>query len=321
MERSELPELWRNGRFAGVVTTDELVAAGVRRHRLRMLLRSGALVPVCYGAYADGQAAAQLLNGDPARARSIQIAAAVALSGSSAVASHEDAAVIHGLDLLEAPPTSVHTVSRAANSRLGRRFRPDIHIRTAALPDAHVRVRDGIPVTSVARTVVDLARALPFRAGVVVADSALHRFQVGKGELNAIVRDCARWPGVVKARSVVAFSDGLAESPFESIARVAFHDCGLPPPMLQVWIMTPDRPIGRVDFLWDQYATIAEADGSMKYADPERARQQLRRDSELRRAGYEVVHFTWRDLVGNPEQVVGWILAAFARSARLRSAR
>ena len=59
----------------------------------------------------------------------------------------------------------------------------------------------------------------------------------------------------------------------------------------------------------------------MKYADPDRARQQLKRDAELRRAGYEVVHFTWYDLVATPDQVVQWIRAAFARSERLGTAR
>ena len=154
-----------------------------------------------------------------------------------------------------------------------------------------------------------------------MADSAQHGYQVGKGELESVVRDCARWPGIAKARQVVEFSDALAESPFESIARVAFRDGGLPPPMLQVWITASGRAIGRVDFLWDKYATIAEADGAVKYADPYRARQQLNRDAELRRAGYEVVHFTWHELADNPEQVIRWIRAAFARSARLGSVR
>ena len=174
---------------------------------------------------------------------------------------------------------------------------------------------------------VDLARTLPFRAGVVVADSALHGFQVGQGEIETVLRDCVGWPGITKARRVVAFSDRLAESPFESIARVAFAEGGPPKPMLQVWIMpahdpasrvaASHLPIGRVDFLWDKHATIAEADGAMKYVDPQRARQQLKRDAELRRAGYEVVHFTWHDLVSDPDQVIKWIRAAFARSARL----
>jgi hypothetical protein len=321
MGDGRVPELWRNRRFAGVVTTGELMAAGLTQAKIRLLMRGGVLKSVCYGAYADAEQEAQLIREDPGRKRLVLAAAAVAVTGSDAVASHEDAALVHGLALLERPPADVCSVTLPASRARGRTRRPDIHVRTAALPDAHVRFRDAIPVTSVARTVVDLARTLPFRSGVVVADSALHGFQVGKGELEGVVRDCARWPGIGRARRVVAFSDALAESPFESIARVAFHDGGLPPPMLQVWIMAPDHPVGRVDFLWDQHATIAEADGAMKYADPDRARQQLKRDAELRRAGYEVVHFTWRDLVADPDQVIGWIRAAFGRSARLRAAR
>ncbi len=317
----EVPDLWRTGRFANVVTTAELLAAGLSEGKVQALVRRGVLKQVSHGAYADAQQAARLSRDDPARERLVSVAAAVATAGTGAVASHEDAALVHGLALLDRPRPEMCAVTVPPSPTLGRRPRARVHPHTAALPDAHIRYRDGIPVTSVARTVVDLARTLPFRSGVVVADSALHAFQVGKGELDGVVRDCARWPGIARARQVVAFSDALAESPFESIARVAFHDGGLPPPMLQVWIMGPDHPIGRVDFLWDKHATIAEADGALKYADPDRARQQLKRDAELRRAGYEVVHFTWRDLAADPGQVIRWIRTAFGRSERLRPAR
>ena len=303
------------------MTAAELMAGGLSEGKVQALVRRGVLKPVSHGAYADVARVAAAIGSDPARERLVSVAAAVATAGPGAVASHEDAALVHGLALLDRPRAGVRTVSVPASRTLGRRRRTDVHIHTAALPEAHVRYRDGIPVTSVARTVVDLARTLPFKSGVVVADSALHGYQVGKGELESVVRDCARWPGISRARRVVAFSDALAESPFESIARVAFRDGGLPPPMLQVWIMAPDHPIGRVDFLWDQHATIAEADGALKYADPDRARQQLNRDAELRRAGYEVVHFGWRDLAADPAQVIGWMWAAFGRSARLRAAR
>jgi hypothetical protein len=251
----------------------------------------------------------------------LSIAAAIAVAGEPVAASHHDAAIVHGLDLLQRPPAGQVTVSRPRQAPGSRTARPGVVMHKVSLPSSHVLNRHGIPVTSVGRTVVDLARTLPFRSGVVVADSALHGFQAGKAELEGVVRDCAGWPGIARARRVVAFSDALAESPFESIARVVFHDGGLPPPMLQVWIIPPDHPVGRVDFLWDQHATIAEADGAMKYADPDRARHQLKRDAELRRAGYEVVHFSWRDLAADPDQVIGWIKAAFVRSARLRTAR
>jgi len=191
--------------------------------------------------------------------------------------------------------------------------RAGIHLHLAALPPRDVIVRRGVPVTSVERTVVDLARVLPFRSGVVVADSALFSDQTSAAKLRTVIDACERWPGVDRARQVVDFAHPLAESPFESISRVAFRDGGLPAPQLQVWIMGHGHALGRVDFLWEEHRTIAEADGAAKYADPGVARKQLRRDAELREAGFEVVHFTWRDLTTTPDQVIGSIRAAFGR--------
>jgi len=193
-------------------------------------------------------------------------------------------------------------------------------VRAVALPPAQVTRRNGLPVTSVARTVVDLARTTPFRSGVVTADCALHLGKTTKAELAVVIATCARWPGVDRARRVVEFSDGRSESPFESIARVAFRDGGLPPPELQVWVGGDAGPVGRADFLWREHGTIAEADGALKYADPDRARQQLRRDADLREAGFEVVHFGWAELTLAPSQVIHAIKAAFARARQLRRA-
>ncbi len=189
----------------------------------------------------------------------------------------------------------------------------------ARLSGRDVVVMNRIPVTSVERTVVDLARALPFAAGVVTADSALHQRKTTVRRLYQVLGDCAGWPGIAKANQVVDFSHPLAESPLESISRVAFLHGGLPPPVLQAWVNGARGSIGRVDFLWEEHATIAEADGAMKYVDPGLARRQLRRDAELRQAGYEVVHFTWHDITARPEEVIAQIRAAFALSARLRA--
>jgi hypothetical protein len=171
-----------------------------------------------------------------------------------------------------------------------------------------------LPVTTPARTVVDLARTLSFRAGVVTADSALHRNLVTKTDLAAVLASCARWPGARQAAAVIDFADSRAESPLESIARVVFADCGLPPPDLQVWLGGTAEPIGRVDFYWRHHRTIAEVDGAIKYADPQRARAQLRRDSMLRDDGFEVVHFTWQQITQTPEHVADSIRKAFRRN-------
>jgi hypothetical protein len=174
-------------------------------------------------------------------------------------------------------------------------------------------------LTSVPRTVIDLARVLPFGEGVAVADSALHARLTSKAELAAVIAVCARWRGLQRAREVAEFSDARSESVLESLSRAVFHQFGLPPPDLQVWVGDDDEVIGRVDFLWRRYRTIGEADGALKYQTPARARTQLERDARLRAAGYEVVHFTWPEITRVPAQVVDAIRVAFSRGALLGS--
>ena len=59
---------------------------------------------------------------------------------------------------------------------------------------------------------MDIARASGFIAGVVAADSALHSHVVVKVEFAIILEECGQWPGVVRARQVLGFADGRAES-------------------------------------------------------------------------------------------------------------
>ena len=158
-------------------------------------------------------------------------------------------------------------------------------MHVAALPAEHVISYRGVPLTSVPRTVIDLARMLPFGEGVAVADSALHARLTSKAELTAVIAGCPRWRGLQRARQVTGFSDARSESVLESLSRAVFYQAGLPPPDLQVWIGDDGEVIGRVDFLWRRYNTIGEADGALKYQTPARARTQLERDARLRAAG------------------------------------
>jgi len=301
-------------RLSGVMTTAELAAAGVSRGQLRRLVRRGAWRRLAHGVFAPADAVAAEA-GDPAGKHAVQVAAALAVSGSEAVASHHSAAAIHGLELLGRRPGETVTLTRPPGSTGGRTGGPGIRLRIAALPAGHVVNRRGLPITSAARTVVDLARASSFQSGVVAADSALRSRQASKADLDLCITTCARWPGIQNARRVVAFADARAESVLESISRVAFDDLGLPPPDLQAWVGGEDEIIGRADFLWRAYRTVGEADGALKYADPARAMAQLERDARLRAAGFEVVHFTWRDITRTPEQVAAALKTAFRRGA------
>jgi hypothetical protein len=273
------------------------------------LLRTGVYAPA---------ALVESVAGEPATTHLLQVAAAIAAANSYAVGSHRSAAIVHGLSLIGQPRAGRVELTRAPDGRGSKSRRPGIRLHMAALPAGDVTKRRRVPVTSVARTVVDLARTVPFAEGVALADSALRDERTTAGELADVLARCVRWPGIQRARQVVAFADPLAESVLESISRVAFHEHGLPPPELQVWVGDEDEIAGRVDFLWRQHRTIAEADGAIKYTGPAKALAQLNRDTRLREAGFEVVHFTWPEITKVPGQVVDAIRAAFRRGGGTR---
>lgn len=249
----------------------------------------------------------------------ILVAAAQQCLRDYGVASMWSAALLHGLPV---PYKREQDVS--ITQRCGRpRHYPGLRIRVAGLPVDHVTQLDGIPVTTAARTVVDLARRLPFIDAVVVADASLYLQATTKDELLAVLERCRRWPGIGRARDVVAFADGGAESPLESRSRVRLvHELGLPPPELNVWIPDADgRPVARVDMLWRRHRTIGEADGAVKYGEDEPVslfREKIREDL-LRELRYEVVRWTWWDVEKAPRGVVGRVERAFARGAAVAS--
>ena len=293
-----------------VRTTAEWRVLGITTGQMRSLVRSGDLVRVRYGVYATRRATTWA-EGDKRRGHALQVAAVVAAVGRDAAASHHSAAVIHGIDLLNHCPQRPVTLTRPPSERSSRPKSDGILFHAAELPAEHVIRLYGIRVTTVPRTIVDLARTSPFMAAVVAADSALRAGMTTKTELAGICVACRQWPGVRQARQVVMFGNDLAESALESCARVVFHEQGLEPPVLQVTIRDAGF-VFRVDFLWAQHRTIAEADGLAKYTSKNDILEQFRRDRLLRDAGYKVVHFTWRELFETPELVVARVRAAFS---------
>jgi predicted transcriptional regulator of viral defense system len=305
-------------RSVGIVTRAEALSAGVSQARIDTAVRNGTLIPVSRGVYLRAAVAPKI------RSRTggedlLRAAAALAVAGGDAAVSHQSAALLLGIPLLGKPVNDVTLTVPAQRDRHGRR---GIHLYATDLPAEQVATKYGFPVTTAARTVIDLARTLDFRAGVVAADSALFKKLTAKAELRSVVAALPRRPGIARTAEVIEFADGRAESPLESIGRVGFRDGGLPPPELQIQLGNGFEPIARVDFYWRQYRTAAEADGAMKYDnDPGLARRQLRRDHLLRAEGYEIVHFTWQDINFSPELVASWIRAAFRRQVETGAAQ
>ncbi|HXL91585.1 MAG TPA: hypothetical protein VN969_21775 [Streptosporangiaceae bacterium] len=290
-------------------------AAGLTERQIRTLVAQGQLIQIRHRVYATAQLVTRG-RADPRKEQALFAFAAILATSSSgvAVASHETAAAIHGLALLNERQPDFITLTRPPGSFRG--YGRKIRFHSAELIPAHVTKVLGVPVTTVARTVVDIARSTVFRGGVVIADASLRLRKTTKGDLNTVLDECTHWPGVDQARRVISFSDGLSESPLESCARVTFEERGLEPPELQVVLETSGGDF-RVDFYWRKYRTIAEADGLMKYRDrddgPRRAVAQLQRDQLLRETSRDVVHFTWQQLFYEEERVITWLTRSFTR--------
>ena len=291
-------------------------AAGISKRRLYGLVESGQLVKVRHGAYATRGVLARA-ESDPGLRHAVDVTAVMMTTMHNGVASYHSAAQLYGLRLLTQPLDGTVTLTVPPGSRTGRHAARVI-CHAAELPEQQVTTRYGVPVTTAARTVADLARTCTFMEGVVVADAALYERHASKSEFRRVLAGCERWPGTGRARRVVDFADGLAESVLESCARAAFREHGLPPPELQVHITGRDRTmIARADFFWRRYGVVAETDGLLKYDSGERAIAERRRDRLLQEAGFEVIHVTWRELFGDPGRVAGRIRHAFTRAERL----
>jgi hypothetical protein len=304
--QGDIPDAVRKGKVATVAGWRD---AGITERRLKTLVSSGSLVRVRRGVYAT-RASIDYAAVNARRGHALQVTAVERAVGRDAVASHHSAALVHGIDLLNQTAGTVTLTRRPAKGTSPRRS-DRIVFHAAELPADHVTSRYGLLVTTAARTVIDLARTTPFREAVVAADSALQAELTTKGELLTVAGGCRQWPGIQQARRVIEFSDERAESPLESCARVAFAEAGLEPPELQVTVHGPDWSY-RVDLCWPKHRVIAEADGLAKYNGRKDLARQFERDRLLRDVGYQVIHFTWHELMNTPEVVIGRIRVAIA---------
>lgn len=232
-------------------------------------------------------------------------------------ASRRTAALVHGLPLIGKLPARPQLVrDRGAVTDRGSRRTE----RVTPLPAAHRSLVDDVPVTSLARTVVDVARDASLQQAVVIADAVL-RAGVGSDELEEVLAFCTRWPKLSQARDVIAFADGRAENSFESLSRLAFRILGLPVPEPQVEIWADGALVARVDFLWRDHLVVGEADGRSKYTKIEQFYAEKRREETIRDLGLEVVRWDWDAALHPDEDLKDSVARSLARGRlnRLRS--
>ncbi|MFF1528123.1 type IV toxin-antitoxin system AbiEi family antitoxin domain-containing protein [Cellulomonas sp. NPDC058312] len=285
----------------GCFTARDALARGATSDQLRAAVRAGAVQRVRRGVYGPGARGASGRGRAEADAEVHRVrVAAAALALRDPVFSHRSAAAVWGLPLLGPWPTHVEVTSRTAG---GGRSRTGVRRHACADPVPRVEV-EGVLVTDLARTVVDLARSEGLASALVAADHAVREHPVGRAELERELRSAGSGRGVRSARLVVALTDGRSESPGESLSRARMYQLGIQPPELQHRLADSRGPIGRVDFWWPAAGVVGEFDGRTKYragavGDPlppeERVWREKRREDRIRALGLRVARWTWAD--------------------------
>lgn len=209
--------------------------------------------------------------------------------------SHESAAVLLGCDAVRVGGT----VDVTQDGRPGVAT-PGVVRHHGTLPEVDRTTAHGLPVTGLARTLVDCASTLPEDRGLVIADSAL-RLGADPDRIREIVSSSTGRRGIVRARRVVALADGRSQSPGETLARLHLHRSGVPAPDLQVQVGTR-RGTFFLDLGWPARRVALEFDGLVKYSGelgstaPEAVFAEKRRQDAIEDEGWRVLRATWSDL-------------------------
>jgi hypothetical protein len=187
------------------------------------------------------------------------------------VLSHQSAAVLWRLPIIGPWPREVHFLVPHAS---GGRSDPGIRRHAVGVLQHEVVELDGLLVTSLARTIVDLATTAPLYAAVAAADAALWVPRAGgehprltKAELWQTWEHRANFRGRRRAQQIIEFAETGAESALESASRVTIALAGFPRPELQRRF-TVDGKSYDADFYWREADAIGECDGLVKYLDP-----------------------------------------------------
>ncbi|WP_300014880.1 hypothetical protein [Pseudonocardia sp.] len=198
--------------------------------------------------------------------------------------SHLSAARILGLPLPPAVDGRVSLTRRPPAPTSGPRSTPGVGVAVhlTGYDDADVVEVDGVPVLAGARLVLDCCTVAPPDSALAIADAAV---ATGITTCDALVDAGDRLRGRVGAdlaRLVVARTDPLSDSWFESSSRWWLMEAGLPKPELQVPFTGPQGGVVRVDMLMRDTWTVGEADGAGKYDEPGVLFAEKRREDWLR---------------------------------------
>lgn len=268
------------GRQGGCISRTQLRRLGLSASAIDRWIARGWLLPVHSGVFAVGHLPRTHVAG---------WWAAVLACGDGAVVSHGTAAAAHGL---LRPHSRVHVTTAS------KRKRPAIATHRAAVTAVYV---DGLPCTTVARTLVDLAGAVPWN----VLESAVRQAQV-RGVLDVeaigdVVLAQPRPRGITRLRAIL--DDPVCLQPTRSAderrALRALLNAGMEWPVVGRAVPGSD---GLVDFHWPARRLVLEIDGPTHETAVQRTRDR-RRDARLHALGWQVVRVPAADAHNAPTHI------------------
>jgi very-short-patch-repair endonuclease/predicted transcriptional regulator of viral defense system len=225
---------------------------------------------------------------------------AVLACGPNAVLSHRSAAGLWGLRPDNRRKSDVSLPSPSARPKQAI----EVH-RSVTLTAEDVTIVDGIPCTTVARTLVDLGDVVPRRAVERAVEQAdvLQLFDLRDVE-RAIERAGPR-RGTGLLLSVLADLEGhtLTDTDLEEAFLSLCRDAALPTPEVNAWMTLPDGTPAKIDFLWRAERLAVETDGGPFHRTRQSRERDARRDQLLRLMTFEPVRFTGRQVAREP----GWV--------------
>jgi hypothetical protein len=303
----------------GVFLRYQALRCGYTKREIEALLRSGDWQRLRWGAYAERSMLEAL---DGAGRYGLLVRAAMLRVDSPAYASHNSASAVQSLPLWG---TALSLVRITRPDTHSGRTQAGVKHHEASIAARDRVVVDGVPCTSLRRTALDVAREFGIAAGVVTADAAVRR-GADLASMRALAESMRDWPRAPRMLEVVRLTDGGAQTPGESLARLFLVELGLPTPRTQVMFRS-GLFVAIVDMYIEEYGWVLEFDGRLKYR---RARDQAhdpvvddadivwaekQREDQLRAIdGVRAVsRLVWADLFGVRRQEAAARLLATAR--------
>ncbi|MFV3113544.1 hypothetical protein [Gordonia amicalis] len=296
-----IPMTWFPTDRYGLIRRESTLRVGISDDTVAAAVDSGDLIRLAPGVY---------LEADPDAADSTAIhrlqSIAVATSArdrGKATLSHDSAAAVLGLELLHPNREAVHLTKKSTAGGFVRGHR---HVHNGPLTSGDIKMVDGIEVTTLDRTAVEIATNGNFAQALVAFDRAL-AMKADSSVMTAILDARLRRPGTSTARRALSLADASSEGVGESWSRAQMIAAGLPLPRLQHTFQTSQGE-ARADFDWEG-RLVGEFDGMQKYGlrPGETPREALirekRREDALRAMGIMVVRWTWAEL--EREELVG----------------